>query len=1120
MSVIDELRFTRNYYGNLNPPPYILTKASGERIHVLHCATKKMSIRFNSADSINFSVYMLENGIKSDSYDYIVDGQFVEVPEYGRYIISSISINSENTDYEYKECEAVSVETLIGQKYIELFYINTGTVESIDGVKFYNQQNPEKSLLHLLLEKLPDWKLDGHIDSSLMSMERSFEITRQDIYSFLTQDVASAFGCIFLFDTLNYRISVYKEDDIGTDTNVYISYKNLLKRTTISSSIDEIKTCLTVTGADNLNLREVNMGYDKIYNLDYFVSEEYMSKNTVEAYYRWKELWKEKLGVVNEDGTITPKNSYTALLSDYQNFYNQINYLTNLKMPNNPDSEDWSEYGLIPLQTKLDAYEKQLATMIKAGQGHPPKEDIPEGTPPAYGQVPETNYYEELYLPLYCKVNGTFDNDGNLIIKGVKHYLSDVELEINSLKEEQTKIGKQMDDIIAEVDMTNPNNFTQSQLIELSKFIREDELSTDNYVVTDVMTDSERMDMLNDMLEFAQKELAKVAQPQFQFNADIINLFELEEFDENSFQFKPSNYIHVILRDDYILKVRLLSIDDLDFYNPENFSVTFGNLNKSKKSNIFTDVSKALDMATSVSTTVSFNSSNWSASAKDTSTIGKMIADGLLEAGNSIKTSQSDVTIDDRGIIVSNTIESKYPYDRIFIGNSQILFSDDDFKTIRTGLGRLTYTKRGQTYNDFGMIADFLLAGYIGGTTFEGGEIISSNYKEKSEGTYIDLENGTFEFNANGQQRLVLEFITNQDNPNEVIDALLTVKGKIKADSGYIGGENGFTIEDGKIYSGKSTFNNISNGVYIGIDGIALGGQINNNYTSPFMVSSDGTLTATQGTIGGWSIDDRKIYNGLGFTNTKAGTSVGMSINANNSFWAGDGKFLVKQSGEIYAELGTIGGWSLSATDISAGVGNGKISINSNGSIISTITNEDGNTENVWSIQSNGYAYFKNIRLSDNVSISGVQQGSTFGGIEYNAAGTYGNFNNGLASTGITNNGDLSTGGFSASTGFALSGNAKSQFDTLVANKIVADIGQFNYLTTERLEADYGFLGKLEILQDGTVFCHSGFGCEGSLSATQYCDAQDFRFVTNDGRRETLSSRLVDIENRITALGG
>lgn len=85
----------------------------------------------------------------------------------------------------------------------------------------------------------------------------------------------------------------------------------------------------------------------------------------------------------------------------------------------------------------------------------------------------------------------------------------------------------------------------------------------------------------------------------------------------------------------------------------------------------------------------------------------------------------------------------------------------------------------------------------------------------------------------------------------------LHIKGDIEAVTGHIGGSGGFTIQSGKLYSGKSSLNSSANGVYIGTDGISLG--------SGFKVTSGGYLTATSGKFGSLSIqngDTRGSYYG------------------------------------------------------------------------------------------------------------------------------------------------------------------------------------------------------------------------------------------------------------------
>ena len=148
MSII----FHKDFFGNLVPPAYILTKANNDRIYTLNCTEKNYFFKFNAPDVIQFKTYMLTDNEKNPAYDSIVEGQFIEVDGFGRFIISDVDTESKGQNLECKSCEAIGTETMLGQKYLELFTINMGTTGSIDHVKFYNLSNPEKSLLHLVLE--------------------------------------------------------------------------------------------------------------------------------------------------------------------------------------------------------------------------------------------------------------------------------------------------------------------------------------------------------------------------------------------------------------------------------------------------------------------------------------------------------------------------------------------------------------------------------------------------------------------------------------------------------------------------------------------------------------------------------------------------------------------------------------------------------------------------------------------------------------------------------------------------------------------------------------------------------------------------------------------------------
>ena len=899
------MKINRDFFDNPIVPEYILCKANKERIGVLQCTEKSIDIKFNDSDEINFSTYLHINNEKNLFYDAIDVMKYILLPDVGFYSITSVAIESESTEFEHKTIIAKSYESLLAQKYLEDFVINMGTTESLDGVQFYNLRNKSQSLLHLVLEKCPDWKI-GHIDVSLQTMQRSFEVSRQDIYSFLNNDVAEAFGCFFLFDTINNTINVYTEENVGKDTNIHVSYVNLLKNTNLSCTTDNIKTCLTITGSDDLTVREINMGYDKIYNLGYYNSTEYMSQRLYDAYNKWTALRNLKL------------SQYTALLSQYQSLYTQLNYIQYEKMPSSSSSTNWTEYGLYPLKEQLSAYEQQQSVSMKAGHGNP-----------------SSKFYSSEYLPLYNA------------IQSINSQIKVIESQIKSLQGQQSSISNQMFSIINTVSMQN--NFTQDELKELAAFIREDELSSSNYVVTDSMSDTEKFEMLNDLLEFGEKELAKVSVPELSFTADMVNLFAIPEFESFYEDFEPGNHIWVSLRDDFSIKAKLLSVH-INFYDVTDFSVTFGNVARKRKG-LCENFIDMLHSVSSIAESVSFNSSHWNQAAKDTSIIGEILDGGLIAAGKYLRNGDdSEMIIDPRGIFI-NTISGDYAYkDSIFIGGGRILFTSDNWKTVAMSVGRADVTINGVTESRFGTFADFVIAGYIGGSVIEGTEIYggilkSSNYTSGKSGTLINLNDGTFEFNANNDQKLTLD-----------TNGILTVKGTIKAELGYIGGSLGFAIMDGKLYSAKDSLTSNKDGVYLGTDGIALGAN------NKFKALPDGTFYAEKGYLGGTNgfvLAINKIYNGKSSVSDASngvylGTD-GIALGANNVF-------NVTLQGYLTSKSGTIGGATITENSIRASNDN-------------------------WWIAADGSASFKN------VFVSGVQAGSNFGSLNFNNGITWGNFN-------------------------------------------------------------------------------------------------------------------------------
>ena len=156
---------------------------------------------------------------------------------------------------------------------------------------------------------------------------------------------------------------------------------------------------------------------------------------------------------------------------------------------------------------------------------------------------------------------------------------------------------------------------------------------------------------------------------------------------------------------------------------------------------------------------------------------------------------------------------------------------------------------------------------------------------------------------ANGSQTPVVS----------ILGSGVSVKGEIKATSGYIGSEsNGFSIDARSIHNGMTSMSDVEhNGIYVGTDGIALG-------KGAFKVTSSGSVTATNMNITGGSIS---ITDGNGNVIFSANSS-GVTVNGNGRFtgtvYAGN---IISE--QTYAGAGYFNGSGIATGTITGGIASG-----------------------------------------------------------------------------------------------------------------------------------------------------------------------------------------------------
>lgn len=263
--------------------------------------------------------------VHSNVYDLVTWLMRVYVDNVGWFIMDAPRISHDGTK-ETKTITCQSAEIEMKQHDLKNFKINQGTtdsyemladdnVEKIDDVefakeqiKFYNPDNPQLSLLDLVLKagNVYGWTI-GEIDtvpktyrtyrdgkyvetSTLLSDEiGSFDIESQDVYSFFTQDMAQYFKCIFVFDFLHMKINAYHPENYGNNTNVNINFKNLQQSQEISIDDSKMFTRYYAQGSNNLGISYVNFGSNYIENIDYYLNEKYFSSTFIQKYNLWKQ---------------------------------------------------------------------------------------------------------------------------------------------------------------------------------------------------------------------------------------------------------------------------------------------------------------------------------------------------------------------------------------------------------------------------------------------------------------------------------------------------------------------------------------------------------------------------------------------------------------------------------------------------------------------------------------------------------------------------------------------------------------------------------------------------------------------------------------------------------------
>jgi hypothetical protein len=241
-----------------------------------------ITLRYNAISEFKFIFpKSIDGGITNlEAYEQVKNKKLVLVEGYGYYVINDAS-ESMDGSIPIKNVSCNSLEYELISKRITGY---GGTV------KLYDTISPTGTLLYDMIQLAPNWSV-GTIDASLELLYRTFNVADTNIYGFLAGEVSSAFECIFIFDTNNRTISAVANANATSQSDIFLSFDNLIDKAELSEKTDEITTSLSVYGGGNLNIRAVNpLGTDKIYDFSYYMSTDWMSSGLITAITTWEAL--------------------------------------------------------------------------------------------------------------------------------------------------------------------------------------------------------------------------------------------------------------------------------------------------------------------------------------------------------------------------------------------------------------------------------------------------------------------------------------------------------------------------------------------------------------------------------------------------------------------------------------------------------------------------------------------------------------------------------------------------------------------------------------------------------------------------------------------------------------
>lgn len=628
--------------------------------------------------------------VESNAYNWLSKFMKLYVTGIGWFIMDSPTTHGTGTK-EYKTVTAQSVQSEYAQIPLDGWKVNCGTtdslemlvdgnVEEIEGVefakeqiKFYNEKNHQLSLVNILVEKVPGWKV-GYVDNipkEYKTIENGevitksiylkdeigkFDLDYSDVYSFITQEFEKFFNCIVEFDYENLIVNFYRVENFGKNTNITIGFRNVENSNEVTIDEENIFTKVRVSGANDLGIEQCNGGSNYLFYLDKFwLNNKFLSDPTIKKYKKWEifcvqaridytalskewniqqdkisELYiriptsdcdPDKWDKLSDSELLTLKKDYEAQKLGYEKLYvdeegnfdiNALNAspdaniyhqivdtilpniqieIDNRKLPTSEGEKDfieeyltnWKYYGINELEIKLKSYQDQAKLLAKSHYDLTWEryQELSKQDPEKYPALTEDGFKDKhnIYEKNAYQMDENNKDSCAAALKARRDEVKKEEEKHKEISKKRTALSQKMsletwsDDTLG--------GFSKEELSELYHITRQTPYTNENIFTTTQDSLTDIVTTQSELCRVALKELQTYSIPQTIYSTSLDNLISASGMELHAETLDYGSFIWLGLRDDYYVKLRVMSISYNPFLFDNNFSLSFSNMIKS-----------------------------------------------------------------------------------------------------------------------------------------------------------------------------------------------------------------------------------------------------------------------------------------------------------------------------------------------------------------------------------------------------------------------------------------------------------------------------------------------------------------------------------------------------------